>query len=316
MAYQIGTDEAGYGPNLGPLVICGSRWEVPRTDVELYELLSNSVVAKTGDAERIAICDSKALYKSGGSIEALETSVLSLIYAATGQMPRDLVQLEKLLHCQIDFSPTDQFKVFKAEIQLPRKACQEHIRDLGNKFAADCQRMSVELQVIACRAIFPQRFNELIERLGNKAEMLSTQSIQIVGELLDKCDSDCRLVCDKHGGRSKYLGIINQVLTNAYVTVELEQQRLSQYRWRLDDHEIELNFQMGGESFLPTALSSMVAKYIRELTMLVWNHFWAEAVPGIKPTKGYPVDAKRFRREIEVARKKLRIPEVSIWRCR
>ncbi len=29
MPYLLGTDEAGYGPNLGPLVISASVWEVP-----------------------------------------------------------------------------------------------------------------------------------------------------------------------------------------------------------------------------------------------------------------------------------------------
>ena len=29
MGYLIGTDEAGYGPNLGPLVISATVWEAP-----------------------------------------------------------------------------------------------------------------------------------------------------------------------------------------------------------------------------------------------------------------------------------------------
>ena len=29
MTYLIGTDEAGYGPNLGPLVISATVWQVP-----------------------------------------------------------------------------------------------------------------------------------------------------------------------------------------------------------------------------------------------------------------------------------------------
>ena len=29
MGYAIGTDEAGYGPNLGPLVISATVWEIP-----------------------------------------------------------------------------------------------------------------------------------------------------------------------------------------------------------------------------------------------------------------------------------------------
>ena len=47
MGYLIGTDEAGYGPNLGPLVISASVWHVPRINslpdlarLDLYEQLS------------------------------------------------------------------------------------------------------------------------------------------------------------------------------------------------------------------------------------------------------------------------------------
>ena len=29
MQYLLGTDEAGYGPNLGPLVVTATVWEVP-----------------------------------------------------------------------------------------------------------------------------------------------------------------------------------------------------------------------------------------------------------------------------------------------
>ena len=39
MAYLIGTDEAGYGPFLGPLVIATSVWQVPDLEVDLRDHL-------------------------------------------------------------------------------------------------------------------------------------------------------------------------------------------------------------------------------------------------------------------------------------
>ena len=52
MAYLIGTDEAGYGPNLGPLIISASAWEVPdglRSE-DLYRQLDGIVAASPAEA--------------------------------------------------------------------------------------------------------------------------------------------------------------------------------------------------------------------------------------------------------------------------
>lgn len=316
MAYQIGTDEAGYGPNLGPLTICGTRWIVPQEEIELYELLSLSVSNRPGDKSRIAICDSKALYKSSGTIANLERSVLSLLFGAFEILPTNLAELESLLHCEVDFSPEKLFRNCKSEISLPMAANPAEVEDLGLRFRNDCQTRSVAIDQVVCKAIFPERFNSLIKCCGNKAELLSTQSIDIVHQLLAPCSTNVNITCDRHGGRSKYLGLINQYLTTDFVSIQFEKQHASQYRWLKDDSAISLEFRTGGESFLPAALSSMIAKYVRELTMQIWNQFWALKVPGIKPTKGYPVDARRFRSEITAAMKELKIAEQLVWRSR
>jgi hypothetical protein len=73
---------------------------------------------------------------------------------------------------------------------------------------------------------------------------------------------------------------------------------------------------MNGERFLPTALASMTAKYLRELAMRAFNEFWSARVPNLRPTAGYPMDSHRFRNAIAVAQRELGIDDHDLWRNR
>ena len=86
----------GYGPNLGPLAIGLSAWEVggqrpeigeAQAEIDLYQLLE-SLVCNAPDGDRIAIADSKALYKPGGGLGQLERGVLSTLAACSNAVPR------------------------------------------------------------------------------------------------------------------------------------------------------------------------------------------------------------------------------------
>ena len=78
----------------------------------------------------------------------------------------------------------------------------------------------------------------------------------------------------------------------------------------------ELRFQMKAEANFPVALASLFCKYVRELSMQVFNEFWAEHVPGLKATAGYPVDAVRFKQDIAEAQARLAITDDVLWRER
>jgi ribonuclease HII len=65
---------------------------------------------------------------------------------------------------------------------------------------------------------------------------------------------------------------------------------------------------------MSVALASLIAKYLRERLMSQFNRFWTLRVPGLKPTAGYPVDARRFLDEIEPTRARLGIAIDDIWR--
>ena len=315
MPFLIGTDEAGYGPNLGPLTVTGTLWKADDTSVDLYNALPDSVRSES-KGEGIFIADSKRVYSSG-SIGELETSVLSLIYSVTGEIPRTWLELLEAI-CPAEFvdQVPDQTWLHGRELELPLKADIERVKRMGQAFLDESAESSVELLEIQCVPIFPLQFNSQVEALGNKATLLSSETLQIVQRLMAKTDDDLEIGCDKHGGRSKYAALIQQFLTDEFVMVGEESLQVSDYSFRENDRDVVVRFQAKGESFLPTALASLVSKYLREVIMRLWNDFWQLQIPGIKPTKGYPVDAKRFKSEIAKVQAKLGIEDRLIWRNR
>ena len=78
----IGTDEAGYGPNLGPLVVSATAWELPAgvaaSDLwrEFDRVICNS--RRSAD-KRLFVADSKAVYSPGNGLEDLEVPVLAFL---------------------------------------------------------------------------------------------------------------------------------------------------------------------------------------------------------------------------------------------
>ena len=94
-------------------------------------------------------------------------------------------------------------------------------------------------------------------------------------------------------------GLLQHFFPDAWIETLVESRAESRYHWGAGDGRVEVAFRRGGESFLPAALASMTAKYLRELAMRAENAFWCARVPGLRPTAGYPLDARRFKTEIE-----------------
>jgi hypothetical protein len=92
----------------------------------------------------------------------------------------------------------------------------------------------------------------------------------------------------------------------------LESMEKSRYRVA----NAEIRFETKSERHLPVALASMVCKYLRELSMKLFNQYWSDRQPGLKPTAGYPLDAVRFRNDIAALQKQLGIADEILWRER
>ena len=65
---------------------------------------------------------------------------------------------------------------------------------------------------------------------------------------------------------------------------------------------------------LCVALASMISKYLREVLMMEFNAFWMSQLPDLKPTAGYPVDARRFFDQIKPLADSLGLEPMQLWR--
>ncbi|MCI0357859.1 MAG: hypothetical protein L0211_05145 [Planctomycetaceae bacterium] len=324
MRYLLGTDEAGYGPNLGPLVVAASAWELPDEldPHNLYDALAE-VVCRTkshaGDA-RLAIADSKQLYQAGGSLAALERGVLAMLSqlgrsVATwcdcwptlqNHQPRPMVGA---LHCDPWHDGYDE--------PLPVAVTADELALCSAQLADGCRSRSVRLIELKADVLSPRRFNDELAECGNKAEVLSLTTLRLTRSLVaDLPPGEVVVVCDKHGGRTHYAGLLQHVFDCELVRVCQETAELGIYEIQTSGRTIEFRFLVKGERMLPTALASMTAKYLRELAMRPLNAFWQRHVPGLRPTAGYPSDAARFYDDIRAARRRLKVDDRDLWRAK
>lgn len=343
MALIIATDEAGYGPNLGPLVVSATAWNVddslfPSLDDDLFEsTLSGLFCTKpTKKDDLIYVADSKSLFASGNSLRKLERAVFTLLsYSIESsrhdfdnsseisptipklKTPKTLLALLKMLGrsktCSAQSNP------WWDNTKLPVDLGQDESRMLlekATRFFGDCQ---IQFRDVVSKTLHPLEFNRECEALGNKANLLSKTTLDLVKVLMDETDQAEILVrCDKHGGRSKYSEVIQNCLTDQWIHVVQERPDVSVYKFSTSDRrqQVRMEFRAKGERYLPVATSSVFAKYLREVCMKNFNQFWMNRISGLKPTAGYPVDAKRFRAEIATEQKVLGIEDAVLWRNR
>ncbi|MFO0979620.1 MAG: hypothetical protein U0996_24685 [Planctomycetaceae bacterium] len=312
----IGTDEAGYGPNLGPLIVTATAWECDAATepAELWEKLSDVVSNQpVRDGKRLYIADSKAVYSSGDSLEDLEVPVLAFL-RLLNLSPESLDGLGNQL------AGSSFLSHYLAEpwneqpgLALPLASSSDHITEWTDQLRQATEEQGIQLRGIRSGIIFPAEFNRRVALTDSKGSVLSSQTLTLVRSFRDSfSDGPCFVVCDKHGGRNRYDELIGDHFDDQFV-FRLEESR-ERSRYRMGD--MEFCFRTRAEELMPVALASMVAKYLRETFMMQFNRWWEQHIPGLRHTQGYPVDAKRFREDISAKVTELGLAEASYWRSR
>ena len=344
MSLLIGMDEAGLGPNLGPFVVATTVWDVPcpPDDFDFWTAF-DTVLTRTPSScdPRLHIADSKQVFQPHRGIGSLERGVNSalrlcgveastfdnLCKALSGPPAPCLGERVKTLSAgrflfddaelSAARSPTETARTRDDDEPLPwydgdGLALPVESADITmvEPWQRACERLGVKLVAIRADVVEPPRFNRLVRRYDNKAQATSRLAMNLLRSVWQP-DEDALIVADKHGGRNRY----DTLLSDAFgLPVECLTEGANQSLYRVGRGE--LRFQPRAEIHGPVALASMTAKYLRELAMHQFNRFWQDRIPGLKPTQGYPVDAKRFRDEIAREHHRLQIPDDCLWRAR
>ena len=265
------------------------------------------------------------MYKPGSGIETLENTV-QVMSRVTGFH----LELVSDWHSWISrFDPqwtnqTVDVPWFHGDRQLPVAADPDVINDLSDSITVSLAQCGIELIDVEMNLIPAKRFNELLKVNNGKGELLSNASAGLVKSLFNRlsigAEEPVLIHFDKHGGRNQYLPLLMQTFPDVFIQVIREGREISEYRWGdgagLGEGNIQCRFVAKGDRFLPAALASNFAKYARELAMMSFNTFWRQQVADLKPTAGYPVDAKRFKQEIETVQSDLGISDDILWRQR
>jgi ribonuclease HII len=341
MTYLVGTDEAGYGPNLGPLVISATLWEVPEgvRSQDLYGRLSEVIASspplkgtqlfsrkelrplgsrQSGQegAGKVVLADSKALYQSGHGLAALERGLLAAL-AVLGRRPTRWQEAWDALAPESGPARRAAAWYRGFDRPLPLDADPADVEPLADALRRGLAACGVRLIAIHSRAILEEEFNRLVHEEGSKATVLSRATLGLVARLIEPLDQGpIAVLCDKHGGRNRYADLLGQCFPEWFVGVHGENRQRSVYRFGPAERRIEFSFVSKGESHLSAALASMASKYLREAAMLALNDFWCGRVPGLMPTAGYPADARRFKSAISAAQRELGIEDDRLWRRR
>ncbi len=326
----MGVDEAGYGPNLGPLLVAATVWQVPSWMTE------NEIVAAFGEGFActawhqgctvVPLGDSKRLYKPGNGLLSLEGGLLALLSngqttsvvnpdIGEPQWMRSLSDFIDAFGCWLGAPLEVPWYRQLHRYSIPSEQTADEIYRLGQLAANRLDTANIELLNAQAWIVVESEFNALTRKLGSKGQLLTSVTLRLVSRLLEAVEEDAEIFCDRHGGRKNYLPSLAEAWPEDwYRELQIGPRRCSYTNSAEPGRQI--HFSIGGDNFPPTALASMLAKYLRERLMQAFNTFWMQKRPELRPTAGYPVDARRFRAELGQMPHQLGLEPDAWWRHR
>lgn len=264
-----GIDEAGYGPILGPLAIVGVWVAVEDSE------------ACDRDLRDLGVDDSKALHRPG-DLAPLERVALAGATWLGGRQPATAAEFLALVG-EADTARTLPWMQGAEALTLPLAAT-----DLPRWSISSARPLGV-----GGHLIHPGHLNRAKADGRNRAAV----EWEAVGDLLARMTDQgpITVTVDRLGGRRYYADVLATAFPLCPVATVEEIQACSRYRIDAAGGTLDVAFRVGADAIdALVGLASCLAKYAREVHQHLFNSWWGRRVPGLAPTAGYAVDAKRW----------------------
>ncbi|MEM0925815.1 MAG: hypothetical protein AAGJ83_07240, partial [Planctomycetota bacterium] len=267
--YLIATDEAGYGPKLGPLVITASIWRLPRSvdskdPTALQACFSKLIEPIEIERSVLSVDDSKVVFKPRSRRnqhhDAGEYPAYFTLERATAAGLRWLHPTTASMGVQAILQPEDINEI--GERRWLQGLLESQIGlEVADPVVSHWNVGDAKLMGIKSRIITASKFNAICETGLNKSDLLSSVTLDLVRRALAVLPDDgaeCIVRCDRHGGRRYYSGPLQSVFPESLPMILEENSRESLYRVEEGRFRFQIAFTVKGDRFAPVAFSSMV----------------------------------------------------------
>lgn len=246
----LGIDENGLGPLLGPLVVTGTLLKFKNSPVSWFE----------------GIADSKLFFKtrSKNNFSLIEETVISFFSLAEKKMPSSPAEIfyafTRNMNCPHAVnicSGRIPSKFMWADSEKTWKRCLE--------FSRWAEEKGIEIESIYSDFICPFSLNQFT-KTHSKLFLDFVSFCKIMKAATDKNNLDVQT--GKIGGLKFYSPYLRHVMNECDTKIISEKGERSLYSLRQKEVEFKLGFFMDVEKkSFPAAISSIIGKYIRELSM-------------------------------------------------
>jgi len=203
--------------------------------------------------------------------------------------------------------------------RFPIEVDRQAVSIMTNALRVELRQAECAVEHLAADVMLEGRYNKMLAQTRNKASVLFSLAAGHIDALLRRfAGKGLIIVADRQGGREHYGRLLQLMFEDWQLEILLETEQKSDYRiTHIDGRSARILFATKSESTsMPTAVASMLCKYLREAMMHRFNAFWRMHLPQVAPTAGYYTDGLRFLADIRAKRELMGIVENRLVRLK